>query len=73
MEDFCKNMFNKMKNVFLIGDSIRIGKYLFGYERYLREELKNEFNVYSVKDNSRFLQYTLRYIGENGLKKIRLA
>lgn len=42
-----------MKNVILLGDSIRIG-----YCNYVKEELKDIANVVFPDDNSRFTQYT---------------
>ncbi len=42
-----------MKNVLLMGDSIRIG-----YCNYVKEELKDVANVVFPEDNSRFTQYT---------------
>ena len=60
-----------MKNVFLIGDSIRVGATANpdyqtsnspGYGVYVKELLKNEACVYAPDDNCRFAQYTLRYL-----------
>ena len=60
-----------MKNIFLIGDSIRFGaesnpnyqtSYSPGYGVYVEEELKGQANVYMPNDNCRFAQYTLRYL-----------
>ena len=60
-----------MKNVLLIGDSIRFGavsnpEYQTsnspGYGRYVKELLSGEANVYAPDDNCRFAQYTLRYL-----------
>ena len=60
-----------MKNVLLIGDSIRYGassnpEYNTadspGYGVYVKEMLKGEANVYAPDDNCRFAQYTLRYL-----------
>lgn len=48
-----------MKRVFLVGDSIRIG-----YDSYVRELLEDEVQLYWSDDNARFVQYTLRYVGE---------
>ena len=42
-----------MKNVILLGDSIRIG-----YCNYVKEELKDIAEVVFPDDNSRFTQYT---------------
>jgi len=46
-----------MKNVLLIGDSIRIG-----YQEYVKEKLEGKAEVFFPGENSRFVQYTLRYI-----------
>ena len=60
-----------MKNVFLIGDSIRYGassnpEYQTadspGYGVYVKEMLSGEAQVYAPDDNCRFAQYTLRYL-----------
>ncbi len=60
-----------MKNVLLIGDSIRFGatsnpEYKTadspGYGVYVAELLKGKANVYAPDDNCRFAQYTLRYL-----------
>lgn len=60
-----------MKNVFLIGDSIRYGassnpNYQTadtpGYGIYVKEMLKGKANIYAPNDNCRFAQYTLRYL-----------
>lgn len=60
-----------MKNIFLIGDSIRFGaesnpnyqtSYSPGYGVYVEEALKGQANVYMPNDNCRFAQYTLRYL-----------
>ena len=60
-----------MKNILLIGDSIRYGaasnpEYKTadspGYGIYVKEMLKDEANVFSPDDNCRFAQYTLRYL-----------
>ena len=60
-----------MKNVFLIGDSIRYGAQSNpdyktsgspGYGAYVKEILKDEANVYAPNENCRFAQYTLRYL-----------
>lgn len=60
-----------MKNIFLIGDSIRYGASANpdyktanspGYGVYLEKMLKGKSNVYAPNDNCRFLQYTLRYL-----------
>lgn len=52
-----------MKNVFLIGDSIRFGTSSpesLGYGVFVKEKLKNFANVYYPNENCRFVQYTLR-------------
>lgn len=60
-----------MKNVLLIGDSIRYGassnsEYKTadspGYGVYVEEMLRGEANVFAPDDNCRFVQYTLRYL-----------
>lgn len=60
-----------MKNVLLIGDSIRFGacanpEYKTadspGYGIYVEEMLKEKANVFSPDENCRFAQYTLRYL-----------
>ena len=60
-----------MKNVFLIGDSIRYGAgsnpdYKTsdspGYGVYVKELLADVANVYAPNENCRFAQYTLRYL-----------
>ena len=60
-----------MKNVLLIGDSIRFGatsnpEYKTanspGYGVYVAEMLKGEANIFAPDDNCRFAQYTLRYL-----------
>ena len=60
-----------MKNVLLIGDSIRYGatsnpEYNTGnspgYGVYVEKMLKGKANVYAPDDNCRFAQYTLRYL-----------
>ena len=48
-----------MKNVILIGDSIRIN-----YDKYVENRLRNTANVYYPNDNCRFAHYILRHIGE---------
>jgi lysophospholipase L1-like esterase len=45
----------KMKNLLLIGDSIRMG-----YDSYVQEKLQGRVNVYFPEENCRFAQYTLR-------------
>ena len=50
-----------MKNVYLIGDSIRIGaNNSRGYGVFVEENLKDVANVYGPSENCRFAQYTLR-------------
>lgn len=46
-----------MKNILLLGDSIRMG-----YDSFVREKLKGRANVFFSEDNGRFAQYTLRAI-----------
>lgn len=55
-----------MKNVFLIGDSIRFGagENSPGYGVYVKKKLEGKANVYAPDENCRFAQYTLRYLGE---------
>ena len=48
-----------MKNVLLIGDSIRMG-----YDKSVRDTLKNRANVYFPEENCRFASYVLRYLHE---------
>ena len=48
-----------MKNVLLIGDSIRMG-----YDKAVKNNLKNKANVYFPEENCRFASYVLRYIHE---------
>lgn len=48
-----------MKNVLLIGDSIRMG-----YDKSIRESLKGKANVYFPEENCRFASYVLRYMHE---------
>lgn len=54
----------KMKNVLLIGDSIRYGHppKSPGYGVYVKENLKDIANTYAPDDNCRFALYTLRYL-----------
>lgn len=59
-----------MKNIYLIGDSIRFGaqhtsanNFLSpGYERYVREILNGAAYVCGPEENCRFAQYTLRFL-----------
>lgn len=54
-----------MKNIFLIGDSIRCGSANSpGYGIYVKEKLKGSANIYAPGTNCRFAQYTLRYLHE---------
>ncbi len=48
-----------MKNVLLIGDSIRIG-----YDKSVKKTLANIANVVFPSDNCRFASYVLRYLHE---------
>lgn len=48
-----------MKNVLLLGDSVRQN-----YQEYVRERLHGVADVYYPNDNGRFCQYTLRYMHE---------
>ncbi len=48
-----------MKNIFLVGDSIRKG-----YDKFVSQNLKDYANVYFTEDNCRFTLYTLRYLSE---------
>ena len=43
-----------MKNVVLIGDSIRLG-----YEKEVRELLGDDVQVFSPKENCRYTKFTL--------------
>lgn len=59
-----------MKNIFLIGDSIRFGAYNVteynnlspGYGIYVKEKLEGIANVYAPAENCRFAQFTLRFL-----------
>lgn len=59
-----------MKNVFLIGDSIRFGSHIVsdisnlspGYGVYVKEKLEGIANVYQPDENCRFAQFTLRFL-----------
>jgi len=55
-----------MKNVFLIGDSIRYGEPPGspGYGIFVKKKLEGKANVYYPDDNCRWAQYTQRYIRE---------
>lgn len=48
-----------MKNVLLLGDSIRQN-----YQEYVKANLEGVANVYYPNDNGRFCQFTLRYLHE---------
>lgn len=48
-----------MKNVLLVGDSIRMG-----YDKALKKTLEGKANVYFPAENCRFASYVLRYIHE---------
>lgn len=48
-----------MKNVLLIGDSIRMG-----YDKSVKQTLENIANVYFPNENCRFASYVLRYFHE---------
>ena len=54
-----------MKNIYLIGDSIRFGAPgSDGYDMHVKEKLQGKANVYTPNENCRFAQYTLRYLHE---------
>ena len=54
-----------MKNIYLIGDSIRFGAPGSpGYGVYVKEKLEGIANVYAPEENCRFAQHTLRYLHE---------
>ena len=54
-----------MKNIYLIGDSIRFGAPGSpGYGTFVKEQLQGKANVFAPDDNCRFAQYTLRYLHE---------
>ena len=48
-----------MKNLLLLGDSIRMG-----YQDAVKEKLTGKMNVFFPDDNGRFAQYTLRTLGD---------
>ena len=48
-----------MKNILLLGDSIRMG-----YDSFVKEKLAGRANVYFSEDNGRFAQYTLRTLSD---------
>ncbi|MBQ2866158.1 MAG: hypothetical protein IJE90_06565 [Clostridia bacterium] len=59
-----------MKNIFLIGDSIRHGSFIEtldsklspGYGVYVKQMLEGKAHVYAPDENSRWAQYTLRFL-----------
>ena len=54
-----------MKNIFLIGDSIRFGAPGSpGYGIFVKEKLEGIANVFYPNENSKFASYTLRYLQE---------
>lgn len=54
-----------MKNIYLIGDSIRFGAQNSpGYGVYVKDALFQKANVYAPEENCRFASYTLRYLHE---------
>ncbi len=55
-----------MKNILLLGDSIRCGASSTkpGYDGFVKKKLSGIANVYFPDDNCRFAQYTLRYLGD---------
>ena len=64
-----------MKNIYLIGDSIRFGAPGSpGYGVYVKEKLEGRANVYAPGENCRFAQYTLRYLHEwaNGIDREKI-
>lgn len=50
-----------MKNILLIGDSIRRG-----YDKAVKKSLEGKANVYFPEENCRFAAYVLRYLHEYG-------
>lgn len=48
-----------MKNVILIGDSIRVV-----YDKYVQNRLRSSANVFYPNDNCRFAHYVLKHFGE---------
>lgn len=48
-----------MKNILLLGDSIRMG-----YDSFVQDKLEGRANVFFAEDNGRFAQYTLRVLGD---------
>ena len=61
-----------MKNLLLLGDSIRKG-----YDSFVKEKLEGRTNVFFSEDNGRFAQYTLRSLsnwqGELSLPEIHVV
>ena len=54
-----------MKNIFLIGDSIRFGaEGSDGYGIHVAQKLAGKANVYAPEENCRFASYVLRYLHE---------
>lgn len=53
------NKGNEMKNLLLLGDSIRMG-----YDSFVQEKLEGRMNVYFPEENGRFAQYTLRALSD---------
>ena len=59
-----------MKNIMLVGDSIRYGSHVVsevaelspGYGIYVKEMLEGVANVYAPEENCRFAQYSLRFL-----------
>ena len=52
-----------MKNVLLVGDSIRLGATGSpGYGVFVKENMKDEAFVWGPEENCRFAQYTLRHL-----------
>ena len=47
------------KKILLIGDSIRMG-----YDKYVKEHLKDSCEVYFPAENCQFAQYVLRHLGD---------
>lgn len=50
-----------MKNILLIGDSIRMG-----YDKSVKKSLEGKANVYFPGENCRFASFVLRYVHEYG-------
>ncbi len=48
-----------MKNILLLGDSIRMG-----YDSFVRNKLLGRANIFYPEDNGRFAQHTLRQLSE---------